>query len=331
MDKENPSELEIKYQKLAAEFAKIRSHATVLKKALLEEQAKNSEMKEVLRNHEQQSRKHNQEMDSLLFRNEQLSKRISVLQQELQSSNKKGKQKTNNVSYPPPDMTVVDEELQKKIIENAQLLSSMSDKEIEISDQKERICLLENNLQSVEAALEEMKKKNLDLTATLKKEKNMNKQTTQNDVHSQSSMDSSKDSRDDSEEIKKSKLWQEEAERLKTECDLLRSKPTSNEKLTEYYECKIREMLKSKQMCLSETKTLWAENIALSQRLENLIIEHKELESKLENNKEELNLTTQNYKAQLDAMTEHLAAQNDKITKQSDEIETLMHRLISKK
>lgn len=97
-----------------------------MKKALLEEQAKNVELKEIIKKHEQQLRKHNQEMDSLMFRNEQLSKRISVLQQELQTNNKKGKQKGNVDSYHPPDMTVINEELQKKIMENAQLLSCVS-------------------------------------------------------------------------------------------------------------------------------------------------------------------------------------------------------------
>lgn len=83
------------------------------------------ELKEGIKKHEQQLRKHNQEMDSLMFRNEQLSKRIAVLQQELLTNNKKGKQKGNNESYHQPDMTVINEELQKKIMENAQLLSSV--------------------------------------------------------------------------------------------------------------------------------------------------------------------------------------------------------------
>lgn len=120
-------------------------------------------------------------------------------------------------------------------------------------------------------------------------------------------------------------------EQWKTECELLRSKPTSNEQLSEYYESQIKEMLETKQMCLSETKTLWAENTALCQRLENLQFENREIESQLEIRKEELNVTNQSYKVQLDAMTEHLAAQNDKITQQSDEIEMLRHKLLSKK
>lgn len=63
-------------------------------------------------------------MDSLTFRNGQLIKRISVLQQELQANcrGKKGKHKSND--HPAPsNFSVIDEELHKKIVENAQLVS----------------------------------------------------------------------------------------------------------------------------------------------------------------------------------------------------------------
>lgn len=67
-------------------------------------------------------------MESLIFRNEQLTKRISVLQQELQITNnsKKTKNKTPEHTTLTTDVSVLDEELQKKIMENAQLVSSVS-------------------------------------------------------------------------------------------------------------------------------------------------------------------------------------------------------------
>jgi protein phosphatase 1 regulatory subunit 21 len=105
----------------------VRSQATVLKKAVLDEQARNNELKDVVKKHEQKIRKHDQEMESVTFRNEQLTKRISVLQQELQVNShvKKGKNKsTENILQ--SDTSVLDEELQKKILENAQLVSSVS-------------------------------------------------------------------------------------------------------------------------------------------------------------------------------------------------------------
>lgn len=105
----------------------VRSQATVLKKALLEEQTKNLEIKELMREQEQKLRKHTHEMESLTFRNEQLAKRITVLQQELQENThgKKAKNKNpeNNVHS---NFGVLDEELHKKIMENAQLLSTVS-------------------------------------------------------------------------------------------------------------------------------------------------------------------------------------------------------------
>jgi protein phosphatase 1 regulatory subunit 21 len=55
----------------------------VLKKAVLDEQTRNAELRDVLKEKEQILRKAEQEMDSLTFRNQQLTKRITVLQDEL--------------------------------------------------------------------------------------------------------------------------------------------------------------------------------------------------------------------------------------------------------
>lgn len=126
-------------------------------------------------------------------------------------------------------------------------------------------------------------------------------------------------------------FWKEEADRWRSECEVLRSKPQSNDQLTEYYESQLRELLEGKQLALSETKTLWGENQALYSRLEHLTVVNKELESNLDKSNEELLTTIENYKSQLDAMTEHIAAQNDKITKQCDEIQVLKHKIASKK
>lgn len=106
----------------------MRSQATVLKKALLDEQAKNIQLNETIKKHEQKIRKHDQEMESLTFRNEQLTKRISVLQQELQQSShgKKSKAKAADTIPLNTDISLLNEELQKKIIENAQLCSTVT-------------------------------------------------------------------------------------------------------------------------------------------------------------------------------------------------------------
>lgn len=126
-------------------------------------------------------------------------------------------------------------------------------------------------------------------------------------------------------------FWKEESDRWRSECEVLRLKPQSNDQLTNFYESHIRELLELKQIAHSEAKSLWSENMALYSRLENLIWLNKDLEILLEKKNEELLTTIENYKSQLDAMTEHLAAQNDKITKQCDEIQALKHRIASKK
>jgi protein phosphatase 1 regulatory subunit 21 len=61
----------------------IRAQASVLKKAVLEEQTRNAELRDTLKEKEQSLRKAEQEMDSLTFRNQQLTKRVTVLQDEL--------------------------------------------------------------------------------------------------------------------------------------------------------------------------------------------------------------------------------------------------------
>lgn len=55
----------------------------VLKKGVLDEQAKSNELRETLKEKEKTLRKGELEIDSLTFRNQQLTRRVSVLQDEL--------------------------------------------------------------------------------------------------------------------------------------------------------------------------------------------------------------------------------------------------------
>ncbi|XP_030744962.1 protein phosphatase 1 regulatory subunit 21 isoform X1 [Sitophilus oryzae] len=320
MDKQQ-TEIESKYQKLAAEYSKVRSQATVLKKAVLDEQAKNSQLTEIIRNGEQTIRKRDQEMESLTFRNEQLTKRISVLQQELQisSRSKKGKQKNVDTTQ-VHDFSVLDEEFQKKILENANLLSSISDKDLEITSFKEKIIWLEEKLLSLQKELTSSDDRHKDKLEKLQKDKETLVEKIKEFIKQQ-----------DCKENDDYNFWKSEAEKWKSECELLRCKPNTNERLSEYYESQLRDTLESKAVVFAETKSLFAENQALKSRLENFISEHTELQKKLEISYEELVTTNENYKSQLDAMTEHFATQNEKITQQCDEIQILKHKLASKK
>lgn len=130
-------------------YLQIRAQANVLKKAVIEEQARNTDIRNHLKEREVELRRAEQEIDSLTFRNQQLTKRITVLQEELdkaQNKSKKGKSKVpenNSQIPPPPPNNILDEEFQKKIVENAQLLSQISDKDSEIESLYERIQQLE--------------------------------------------------------------------------------------------------------------------------------------------------------------------------------------------
>ena len=89
-------ELQSKYQRLGQEYQKARAQVTVLKKAVLNEQALNKTLQDGTTLRDQTIRKHEQEIDSLNFRNSQLSKRVEILQNEVSkyesSGAKPGKQ-----------------------------------------------------------------------------------------------------------------------------------------------------------------------------------------------------------------------------------------------
>lgn len=57
----------------------------VLKKGVLDEQAKSNELREILKEKEKGLRRGELEIDSLTFRNQQLTRRVSVLQDELEA------------------------------------------------------------------------------------------------------------------------------------------------------------------------------------------------------------------------------------------------------
>ncbi|XP_045452964.1 protein phosphatase 1 regulatory subunit 21 [Melitaea cinxia] len=185
-------DIQAKYQKLAAEYSKLRVHVKVLKKGVLDEQAKSNELREILKDKEKSLRKGELEIDSLTFRNQQLTRRVSVLQDELDllqnKLTKKSKSKvddkqptTSNV--PSLDAGLLQEELQKKIIENAQYASQLSDKTFEVSqlqasiDDYQRhiseseskykceIAKLKNKNQELQFALEEAQKERLGVTS----------------------------------------------------------------------------------------------------------------------------------------------------------------------
>ncbi|CAG8506143.1 8379_t:CDS:10 [Paraglomus occultum] len=73
-------ELNEKYKKLFQEFSKIKAQHSILKKAVLKEQARNTELTEQVKVKEQDLRNSIQQLDLLTFHNQRLTKRIESLQ-----------------------------------------------------------------------------------------------------------------------------------------------------------------------------------------------------------------------------------------------------------
>lgn len=165
-----------KYQKLAAEYSKLRAQASVLKKAVLEEQNKSSTLRETLRVKEATLRKTEQEVDSLGFRNKQLERTVAKLQEDLElelkkvsskgGGSKSSRSSSNAGSVDPSgvDAQLLTEELQKKILENAQLVTQLEDKGAEVSQCRLRLDGLNRELQN-QAALEQKLRKEMEALA----------------------------------------------------------------------------------------------------------------------------------------------------------------------
>lgn len=131
--------LQEKYQKLATEFAKLRAQNAVLKKAVIEGQDSQKTLEERLKHREQTIRKYEQELDSLQFRNDQLSKRVGILQDDLDQTSSSSKTKASKPSNTNPfEESVAAEELQIKIEENVKL-----QREIFEANQKHRAVVMD--------------------------------------------------------------------------------------------------------------------------------------------------------------------------------------------
>ncbi|CAG2182595.1 unnamed protein product, partial [Oppiella nova] len=86
MDDNSSDDLLTKYQRLAAKYSKMRAQIQVLKTAFTDEQHKSCQLKDSVNERDQSVRRLEQEMESLDFRNQQLAKRVAVLQDELDVS-----------------------------------------------------------------------------------------------------------------------------------------------------------------------------------------------------------------------------------------------------
>ncbi|KAL1461812.1 hypothetical protein WDU94_013683, partial [Cyamophila willieti] len=131
----------------------IKAQAIVLKKAVVEEQKQNGDLKQTIRTQEQSLRKNEQEMESLVFRNQQLAKRVTVLQDDLEQEKKavkKGGKKNESSSSGLENNGVLDEDFKRLVQENAKLHTLVQEKEdehsIEISALNEQLNKIKREL-----------------------------------------------------------------------------------------------------------------------------------------------------------------------------------------
>ncbi|KAL3985116.1 putative coiled-coil domain-containing family protein [Acanthocheilonema viteae] len=135
------ADINTKYQRVAAEYAKLKVQISTLKNAVIAEQAKNEKLSIDLHNSESALRKLENEKEGFEFRNSQLVKRVESLQNEIDNAKqasvkKRGLfQKSARVERSfELDNGVLQMELQKKVAENETLHKKISELENEYTE-----------------------------------------------------------------------------------------------------------------------------------------------------------------------------------------------------
>ena len=170
-------ELQTKYQRLGQEYQKARAQITVLKKAVLDEQAANKVVQDGLKQREQTIRKYEQEIDSLHFRNSQLSKRVEILQTELGKYESKGVKPSKQPNTQTSISFIHEQELQMKIAENESLHKQLQEANIENETRtrqlETRLDILEKNKGDYEKSIADCNSKSNVIIEKMKDEHHM--------------------------------------------------------------------------------------------------------------------------------------------------------------
>ncbi|CAD6186804.1 unnamed protein product [Caenorhabditis auriculariae] len=136
------TDVNVRYERLAAEYSKLRAQAKVLRDGVLSERSKAEKLAEELKSAEATTRKLQTENESLLFRNEQLVRRVESLQEDVDlkriDSVKKDKAPKKN-GLPKDGMAqlqtmaakvlLLEEELNNKIRRNEELVTRIAENE----------------------------------------------------------------------------------------------------------------------------------------------------------------------------------------------------------
>eukprot|EP01135_Chromosphaera_perkinsii_P009029 Nk52_evm47s1569 gene=Nk52_evmTU47s1569 len=149
-------ELSSKYQSLAQEYSRIRAQNHVLKSAVLGGRSNIDQMAEALREKDIKLRMQIEELDKSQFMNQQLTRRVSVLQQELDNKPEKRTALAGSSGYKralnkaQEQIDVITEELGVKLEENARLHGELFE---ERNQHKETVSILESELDEVKEKL----------------------------------------------------------------------------------------------------------------------------------------------------------------------------------
>ncbi|CAK8695026.1 unnamed protein product [Clavelina lepadiformis] len=169
------TDINVKYQRLAQEYAKLKAQNQVLKKAVVDAKETTGKLQIDLQNKEQVIRRSQQEIDSSDFRSQQMARRIELLQVELEQKSHAKKSKSASDRPNLDGFNAKDEDLQNKIQENEVLHKKVYEydakkKQLEES-LNDRITAAKKEAQSYSNALQDLQEQHDKMLQQFKQEK----------------------------------------------------------------------------------------------------------------------------------------------------------------
>ncbi|CAI2352671.1 unnamed protein product [Caenorhabditis sp. 36 PRJEB53466] len=128
------SDANVRYQRLAQEYTKLRSQAKVLREGVLEERAKTEKLTEEVKSKDATIRRLEAENESLTFRNDQLVRRVETFQSQFDSSHQNPQKSSKKHEALPPNaahakLDLLEQELEQKLRENEKLVNELAESE----------------------------------------------------------------------------------------------------------------------------------------------------------------------------------------------------------
>lgn len=141
------SDANVRYQRLAQEYTKLRAQAKVLREGVLEERGRGDKLAEELKSKEAVIRRLQAENESLTFRNDQLARRVENFQFEppiTHNSSRKSTKAPPTIQNPDSGkIELLEHELRQKLEQNERLVSKLDESErqheIEMAEMSEKL------------------------------------------------------------------------------------------------------------------------------------------------------------------------------------------------